>query len=141
MISGFPTDTLQLISPCWDQFARRIPQFGDPLGGDRMLGFGDIALPGLLVSFLRRHDILSHKKIGEGYFLPSLVGYFVGLCATIVALTVMKMGQPALLYLVPCTLGLTVLLSLCRGELMLLWDNKVSRRGSEVKWVPRVHGG
>jgi len=109
----------------------RIPQFGDPLGGDRMLGFGDIALPGLLVSFLRRHDILSHKKIGEGYFLPSLVGYFVGLCATIVALTVMKMGQPALLYLVPCTLGLTVLLSLCRGELMLLWDNKVSRRGSE----------
>ena len=40
MISGFPTDTLQLISPCWDQFARRIPQFGDPLGGDRMLGCG-----------------------------------------------------------------------------------------------------
>lgn len=109
----------------------RIPQFGDPLGGDRMLGFGDIALPGLLVSFLRRHDIKSHKKITEGYFLPSLVGYFVGLCVTITALTIMKMGQPALLYLVPCTLGLTVLLSLCRGELMLLWDNKASRRGAE----------
>lgn len=108
----------------------RIPQFGDPLGGDRMLGFGDIALPGLLVSFLRRHDIKSHKKIGEGYFLPSLVGYFVGLCVTIVALSIMKMGQPALLYLVPCTLGLTLLLSLCRGELMLLWDNK-ARRGTE----------
>ncbi|CAK9078353.1 unnamed protein product [Durusdinium trenchii] len=109
----------------------RIPQFGDPLGGDRMLGFGDIALPGLLVSYLRRHDLLSHRRFFEGYFGPSLLGYFVGLCATIVALTIMKMGQPALLYLVPCTLGTTVLLASCRGELSLLWDGKVSRRPNE----------
>ncbi|CAE7824761.1 SPPL3 [Symbiodinium sp. CCMP2592] len=105
----------------------RIPQFGDPLGGDRMLGFGDIALPGLLVSYLRRHDLTSHRTFWEGYFAPSLLGYFCGLCVTIAALSIMKMGQPALLYLVPGTLGTTVLLSLCRGELQLLWDGLPAR--------------
>mmetsp|Transcript_9472 Transcript_9472/g.22374 ORF Transcript_9472/g.22374 Transcript_9472/m.22374 type:complete len:142 (+) Transcript_9472:2-427(+) len=105
----------------------RIPQFGDPLGGDRMLGFGDIALPGLLVSYLRRHDLMSHRKAFEGYFGPSLVGYFTGLCVTIAALTIMKMGQPALLYLVPGTLGTSILLALWRQELSLLWEGKVVR--------------
>ncbi|CAE8597905.1 unnamed protein product [Polarella glacialis] len=102
----------------------RIPSFGDPLGHDRLLGFGDIALPGLLVSFLRRHDIMSRRRFMEGYFAPSLVGYFVGLCFTITALMIMQMGQPALLYLVPCTLGLTLALAFRRGEVGLLWDGK-----------------
>ncbi|MQL68895.1 hypothetical protein Taro_001192 [Colocasia esculenta] len=31
-------------------------------------------------------------------------------------------GQPALLYLVPCTLGLVVVLSAVRGELKDLWN-------------------
>ncbi|CAK9174821.1 unnamed protein product, partial [Ilex paraguariensis] len=30
-------------------------------------------------------------------------------------------GQPALLYLVPCTLGVAVILGLVRGELRHLW--------------------
>jgi len=100
----------------------RIPTIGDPFGNnDRLLGFGDIALPGLLVSFLRRHDLMSARKFTEGYFLPVLVGYFVGLNITIAALCIMRMGQPALLYLVPCTLGTTVVLASRRGELHLLW--------------------
>eukprot|EP00933_Yihiella_yeosuensis_P062677 TRINITY_DN65660_c0_g1_i1.p1 TRINITY_DN65660_c0_g1~~TRINITY_DN65660_c0_g1_i1.p1 ORF type:complete len:540 (+),score=71.41 TRINITY_DN65660_c0_g1_i1:65-1684(+) len=102
----------------------RIPTFGDPLGHDRLLGFGDIALPGLLVSYLRRHDIMSRRRFTEGYFFPSLIGYFLGLCVTIAALCIMKMGQPALLYLVPGTLGLTLVLSSSRGELQNLWDGR-----------------
>lgn len=105
----------------------RIPSIGDPLGNDRLLGFGDIALPGLLVSYLRRHDMMSHRRFLEGYFTPALIGYFVGLCVTIVALIVMKMGQPALLYLVPGTLGTTLVLSRCRGETSLLWEGKPAR--------------
>merc|ERR1719356_1641185 len=104
----------------------RVPSVGDMLGNERMLGFGDIALPGLLVSYLRRHDILSKRHCCRGYFVPSVVGYFLGLCVTIVALTVMKMGQPALLYLVPGTLGTTLLLGCCRGELSELWSGKPS---------------
>merc|ERR1719343_969800 len=89
----------------------RIPAFGDKYSSDRLLGFGDIALPGLLVSYLRRHDLLSQRRLLAGYFLPSLIGYFCGLCCTILALSIMRMGQPALLYLVPGTLGTTLLLA------------------------------
>lgn len=110
----------------------RIPSFGDPLGRDRLLGFGDIALPGLLVSYLRRHDLQSHRRFSEGYFGPSLIGYFVGLCATIAALILMRMGQPALLYLVPCTLGTTLVLASRRGEVSLLWDGKPGNRENAV---------
>jgi len=99
----------------------RIPTFGDPFGGDRLLGFGDIALPGLLVSFLRRHDLMSHRSGCKGYFLPALIGYFIGLNVTIAALCIMRMGQPALLYLVPGTLGTTMVIASCRGEVGLLW--------------------
>jgi len=100
----------------------RIPAFGDPFGNDRLLGFGDIALPGLLVSYLRRHDLMSRRSLSTGYFAPALVGYFFGLCATIAALCIMKMGQPALLYLVPGTLGTTLILASCRREVELLWE-------------------
>ena len=30
-------------------------------------------------------------------------------------------GQPALLYLIPCTLGTVMLLSWCRGDLPAMW--------------------
>lgn len=113
----------------------RVPSIGDPFGRDRMLGFGDIALPGLLVSFLRRHDVLSKRRLFEGYFLPSLVGYFVGLCVTIVALMIMRMGQPALLYLVPGTLGTTLLLAIKRKELGCIWE------GTPVGQARCVAGG
>jgi len=100
----------------------RIPPIGDPLGSDRMLGFGDVALPGLLISYLLRHDILSKRRMVDGYFVPSIIGYFCGLMVTIAALFIMRMGQPALLYLVPGTLGTTLLLGLRRGELPSLWN-------------------
>lgn len=51
--------------------------------------------------------------------------YTVGLGATMVALFLMKTAQPALLYLVPTTLGTTVLLSLCRREFRLFFTEKV----------------
>mmetsp|Transcript_46898 Transcript_46898/g.132243 ORF Transcript_46898/g.132243 Transcript_46898/m.132243 type:complete len:124 (+) Transcript_46898:2-373(+) len=102
----------------------RIPAVAD--GHDRLLGFGDIALPGLLISFLRRHDLQSRRKLASGYFLPSVIGYFVGLCATIAALMIMQMGQPALLYLVPGTVGTTLLLGWCRGDLRHLWTGAPS---------------
>lgn len=100
----------------------RIPAVGDAFGNDRLLGFGDIALPGLLISYLRRHDLQSRRSLKAGYFVPALAGYFVGLNLTIAALCIMRMGQPALLYLVPCTLGTTLILAKVRGESNLLWE-------------------
>uniref|UniRef100_A0A6N2MYP7 Uncharacterized protein n=1 Tax=Salix viminalis TaxID=40686 RepID=A0A6N2MYP7_SALVM len=63
------------------------------------------------------------KGIANGYFLWLTIGYGVGLFLTYIGLYLMDgHGQPALLYLVPCTLGLCVLLGLVRGELKHLWN-------------------
>ncbi|PAN42402.1 hypothetical protein PAHAL_8G144200 [Panicum hallii] len=101
----------------------RIPRFFDPWGGYDMIGFGDIIFPGLLVAFSYRFDRASKKGTLNGYFLWLTVGYAVGLFLTYLALFLMDgHGQPALLYLVPCTLGLIVILGWVRGDLHDLWN-------------------
>eukprot|EP00252_Welwitschia_mirabilis_P001910 TRINITY_DN1187_c0_g1_i1.p1 TRINITY_DN1187_c0_g1~~TRINITY_DN1187_c0_g1_i1.p1 ORF type:complete len:537 (+),score=69.41 TRINITY_DN1187_c0_g1_i1:196-1806(+) len=100
----------------------RIPRFFDPWGGYDLIGFGDILLPGLLISFAFRYDNMMKRSIWNGYFLWSTIGYGFGLFLTYAALYLMNgQGQPALLYLVPCTLGLVIILALIRGELKDLW--------------------
>ncbi|KAJ0971900.1 hypothetical protein J5N97_019859 [Dioscorea zingiberensis] len=101
----------------------RIPRFFDPWGGYDMIGFGDILFPGLLVAFSFRYDRTNKKSIWNGYFLWLTIGYAFGLFLTYLALYLMNgHGQPALLYLVPCTLGLIIILGLLRGELKDLWN-------------------
>ncbi|KAL6970846.1 Signal peptide peptidase-like 3 [Sarracenia purpurea var. burkii] len=101
----------------------RIPRLFDPWGGYDMIGFGDILFPGLLVSFALRYDKANKKGVLNGYFLWLTIGYGLGLFFTYLGLYLMNgHGQPALLYLVPCTLGLAVILGLIRGELKDLWN-------------------
>ncbi|XP_051554457.1 signal peptide peptidase-like 2 isoform X2 [Myxocyprinus asiaticus] len=84
-----------------------------------LLGFGDILVPGLLVAYCHRFDIL--MQTSRIYFLACTVGYGIGLLITFVALALMEMGQPALLYLVPCTLLTSLAVALWRKELPLFW--------------------
>ncbi|EFJ28538.1 hypothetical protein SELMODRAFT_93092 [Selaginella moellendorffii] len=101
----------------------KVPLIYDPWGGYSIIGFGDILLPGLLISFALRFDTVTRKSLREGYFLWSIIGYGLGLFLTDVALNVMHgHGQPALLYIVPCTLGTIVALGWRRGELGSLWS-------------------
>ncbi|KAL7177046.1 hypothetical protein ACSBR2_030385 [Camellia fascicularis] len=101
----------------------RVPRLFDPWGGYDMIGFGDILFPGLLVSFSFRYDKANKKGVLNGYFLWVTIGYGVGLLLTYLGLYLMDgNGQPALMYLVPCTLGLVVILGLVRGELKDLWN-------------------
>mmetsp|Transcript_27243 Transcript_27243/g.73614 ORF Transcript_27243/g.73614 Transcript_27243/m.73614 type:complete len:548 (-) Transcript_27243:211-1854(-) len=104
----------------------RIPALGNErqLGGYTMLGYGDIVLPGLLVAFLHRLDLDKHCSLMQGYFLPSCLGYAGGLALCYAALYNSwfgDQGQPALLYLVPCTLGLILLYAAARGDLTTLF--------------------
>ncbi|XP_024391278.1 signal peptide peptidase-like 2 [Physcomitrium patens] len=100
----------------------KVPRLYDPWGGYSIIGFGDILLPGLLVSFCLRYDWVSKKSLFNGYFLWTSVGYGLGLFWTYVALNLMVgNGQPALLYIVPCTLGTVLFLGWWRGELRSLW--------------------
>lgn len=113
----------------------RMPKFFDPTTGYDMIGFGDIIFPGLLVSYCYRFDKANKRGLINGYFFWLAIGYGVGLFLTYVVLYLMKSGQPALLYLVPFTLGVTVILGLLRHELGDLWkgglDPESSRRASE----------
>ncbi|GAB2224629.1 hypothetical protein Droror1_Dr00005392 [Drosera rotundifolia] len=100
----------------------KIPRMFDPWGGYSIIGFGDILLPGLLVAFSLRYDWLAKKTLRAGYFLWAIFAYGLGLLVTYVALNLMDgHGQPALLYIVPFTLGTFLMLGLKRGDLKVLW--------------------
>ncbi|GLT78226.1 hypothetical protein SLA2020_497660 [Shorea laevis] len=100
----------------------KIPRMFDPWGGYSIIGFGDILLPGLLIAFSLRYDWLAKKTLRAGYFLWAMFAYGLGLLITYVALNLMDgHGQPALLYIVPFTLGTFLTLGRKRGELKILW--------------------
>eukprot|EP00927_Polykrikos_kofoidii_P070852 TRINITY_DN67230_c0_g1_i1.p1 TRINITY_DN67230_c0_g1~~TRINITY_DN67230_c0_g1_i1.p1 ORF type:complete len:577 (-),score=80.97 TRINITY_DN67230_c0_g1_i1:461-2146(-) len=98
----------------------KIPSFGHP-EQIKILGLGDIAIPGLLISFLLRHDLTQEASRCTGYFVAGVAGYALGLVATFVSLYIMKHGQPALLFLVPGVLLPTFAIAWRKGELATLW--------------------
>ncbi|KAA8520838.1 hypothetical protein F0562_011511 [Nyssa sinensis] len=107
----------------------KIPRMFDPWGGYSIIGFGDILLPGLLIAFSLRYDWLAKKNLRAGYFLWAMFAYGLGLLITYVALNLMDgHGQPALLYIVPLTLGTLFMLGRKRGELKILWTRGESER-------------
>ena len=100
----------------------KIPRMFDPWGGYSIIGFGDIILPGLLVTFALRYDWLANKRLKSGYFLGTMSAYGLGLLITYIALNLMDgHGQPALLYIVPFILGTLFVLGHKRGDLKTLW--------------------
>ncbi|MED6223052.1 Signal peptide peptidase-like 4 [Stylosanthes scabra] len=112
----------------------KIPRLFDPWGGYSIIGFGDIILPGLLVAFSLRYDWLAKKSLRSGYFLWAMTAYGLGLLITYVALNLMDgHGQPALLYIVPFTLGTFLSLGKKRGELKILWT-----RGEPERHCPHM---
>ncbi|XP_064136274.1 signal peptide peptidase-like 2B isoform X4 [Loxodonta africana] len=84
-----------------------------------LLGFGDILVPGLLVAYCHRFDI--QVQSSRIYFVACTIAYGIGLLVTFVALALMQRGQPALLYLVPCTLVTSCGVALWRRELGTFW--------------------
>ncbi|KAF1997693.1 hypothetical protein P154DRAFT_273147 [Amniculicola lignicola CBS 123094] len=56
------------------------------------------------------------------YFTASVVGYIVGMLATLGVMHVWGHAQPALLYLVPGVLGSLFFTALVRRELTLMWE-------------------
>ncbi|KAG9129010.1 hypothetical protein Leryth_021704 [Lithospermum erythrorhizon] len=112
----------------------KIPRLFDPWGGYSIIGFGDIILPGLLVAFALRYDWLAKRTLRAGYFLWAMIAYGLGLFITYVALNLMDgHGQPALLYIVPFTLGTFLALGKKRGDLKILWT-----RGEPERICPHV---
>lgn len=53
---------------------------------------------------LARAADLVHAPFAKRVFMPTWIGYVIGLVITVIVMHVFKHGQPALVYLVPCTL-------------------------------------
>ncbi|XP_004480625.2 signal peptide peptidase-like 2C [Dasypus novemcinctus] len=87
-----------------------------------ILGFGDIVVPGFLVAYCHRFDVQVRSR--QVYFVACTAAYAVGLVVTFVAMILMQMGQPALLYLVSCTLLTSLAVAACRQELTLFWTGQ-----------------
>eukprot|EP00038_Savillea_parva_P002360 m.113711 g.113711 ORF g.113711 m.113711 type:complete len:389 (-) comp10812_c2_seq1:117-1283(-) len=107
-------------------------------GDYSMLGLGDIVLPGILVAHNLRFDhrlpsrtspIMSPLPDSTGrlrggrwsYFSYAVCGYVVGLLMAVLFSEKYAVAQPALIYLLPMTLGPTVIVALARGDLSDLW--------------------
>uniref|UniRef100_A0A915PSQ9 Uncharacterized protein n=1 Tax=Setaria digitata TaxID=48799 RepID=A0A915PSQ9_9BILA len=60
-------------------------------------------------------------------------GYGIGLVVTFIALMLMETAQPALIYLIPFTLGPTLILALIRRELNLLWTGNFTKSETPVQ--------
>lgn len=65
---------------------------------------------------------LSDANFPKTYFRVTLLGYLIGMLATLVVLVIFKHGQPALLYLVPGVAGSAWLTGLIRGDLKDMWE-------------------
>lgn len=63
-----------------------------------------------------------HFTFPKTYFKASLIGYIIGMLATLGVMHLWGHAQPALLYLVPGVLGSLWLTALVRGEISLMWE-------------------
>ncbi|XP_034513327.1 signal peptide peptidase-like 2B isoform X8 [Ailuropoda melanoleuca] len=100
-----------------------------------LLGFGDILVPGLLAAYCHRFDI--QVQSSRVYFVACTVAYGIGLLVTFMALALMQRGQPALLYLVPCTLVTSCALALWRRELGMFWTGSgFAKDVPQSPWAP-----
>ncbi|KAK6156140.1 hypothetical protein DH2020_010388 [Rehmannia glutinosa] len=118
-------------------FGRAVP--GNNVSDYMMLGLGDMAIPSMLLALVLCFD---HRKSrdsttaldfqsskGFNYFWYALCGYAVGLVTALAAGILTRSPQPALLYLVPCTLGPVIILSWMKRELTELWEGSVEAIG------------
>ncbi|KAK1143838.1 signal peptide peptidase-like 2A isoform X1 [Acipenser oxyrinchus oxyrinchus] len=89
-----------------------------------LLGYGDIIVPGLLVAYCHRFDVWNNNST-KIYYISCTIAYGVGMIVTLVVMVLSKMGQPALLYLVPCTLVTSALVAWRRKEMKRFWAGTI----------------
>ncbi|KAG2238848.1 hypothetical protein Bca52824_091918 [Brassica carinata] len=97
-----------------------------------MLGLGDMAIPAMLLALVLCFDYRKTRDVvnlcdlksskGHKYIWYALPGYAIGLVSALAAGVLTHSPQPALLYLVPSTLGPVIFMSWRRKDLAELWE-------------------
>ena len=126
--------------------------FGDD-SNTLMLGCGDVAIPGLVVLLSlyadRKHRALlpmtgnalsiRRSSIREVlglwntlYTVRCLAGYMFGLYMALICGTFFQAAQPALFYLVPCTLTSVFYLAIKKKEFKMLWQGDFPNLDSDM---------
>ncbi|CAA6666578.1 unnamed protein product [Spirodela intermedia] len=111
-----------------------------------MLGLGDMAIPGMLLALVLCFDHQKSREVassvdassssrGQRYIYYAVSGYAIGLVSALAAGILTRSPQPALLYLVPLTLGPVVFLSWTRNELGELWEGPGSGSSDKVHFL------
>lgn len=75
---------------------------------------------------------LASTAFPKPYFFASLVGYVVGMIATLLVMTIWQHAQPALLYLVPGVLISVWSTALVRGEVKEMWNYSEALSGEAI---------
>ncbi|EPS59585.1 hypothetical protein M569_15219 [Genlisea aurea] len=106
-------------------FGSSVP--GNNVSDYMMLGLGDMAIPSMLLALVLCFDHVKSRnpKGGFNYFRSALFGYAVGLVTALAAGVLTRSPQPALLYLVPCTLGPVIVLSWMNRDFVELWEGNI----------------
>jgi len=115
-------------------FPKEIKDVYESIKDFNMIGLGDIVIPGIYVALMLRYDLIKYfrenpneKQLTLGfrnckYFVMTLIGYALGIVATLAIMNIFRAAQPALLYLVPGCLLTSILTGLVRGDLSKLWN-------------------
>lgn len=113
----FGTDVMVTVAKSFDAPIKLLfPRSIDGSMPPSMLGLGDIVIPGIFVALLLRFDNTVSKPLRPFHFTWVLLGYVLGLVATVACMIYFSAAQPALLYLVPSCLGSSLLAGALSGH-------------------------
>ena len=77
----------------------------NPIKNCMLLGLGDILLPGLIIKYSRRFDLIyekiNKKKKYISFFKYNLILYFISVALAMIMMFVFNHGQPVLFYISP----------------------------------------
>lgn len=102
-----------------------------------ILGLGDIIIPGYLVTHCFTMGGFS-ERARIAYGILCSIGYGLGLILTFFALAIMNMAQPALIYLVPCTLLPICLMACVKKQFRLIWNGSEDLSESTASLKPNA---
>ncbi|KAK8267136.1 hypothetical protein V6Z12_D12G292400 [Gossypium hirsutum] len=147
-LPGLQLITKKLELPVKIVFPRNLLGGASPGGNSAdfmMLGLGDMAIPAMLLALVlcfdhrKARETVSlldlHSSKGHKYIWYALPGYAVGLVTALAAGILTHSPQPALLYLVPSTLGPVIFISWLRKDLVELWEGTMPNLSDKARQI------
>ncbi|KAK8267623.1 hypothetical protein V6Z12_D11G010700 [Gossypium hirsutum] len=147
-LPGLQFITKKLELPVKIVFPRNLWGGASPAGNTAdfmILGLGDMAIPAMLLALVicfdhrNSRDTVNlldlHSLKGNKYIWYALPGYAIGLVTALAASILTHSPQPALLYLVPSTLGPIFFISWLRKDLAELWEGTMPNLNDKARQI------